>query len=742
MAKTFITVIVPLRLEWTPYYYVDVPDDGAECPVRRGDRVRVMVAGRYYQAVVYQVGVSPVIAESKIRKITSVEPLERISEEEIKLWEFIAEYYMCSIGEVYKAAYPVGRISEEQIGEHIRQRAMARKDRMLAALTKKKETFELRMAKRQEELSKARKEERKQLLCSQLESLSVQLDEVLARLTSLESEEVAETVLELAPITLSEAQTVAYKSIVKAFGNNKIALLNGITGSGKTEIYCTLAQEVLRQGKNVLYLVPEIALSRQLEDRLEKVFGDCLLTSHSGESYVHRREVAAAVRERQYVLLGTRSSIFLPHRDLGLIIIDEEHDTSYKQDNPSPRYNARDCALVMGRIFSCPVVLGSATPSLESLYNTSAGRYELVSLTERYYEGKDAQVEVIDTIAERRKRGMVGSLSRKLIAHVHDTLQRGEQVLILRARKAYSPYVQCDSCGDMPRCPHCNVTLSYHKDRNRLVCHYCGHSEPYVMTCPKCGGNRVSVGTGTQKVEEEISALFPEAKVGRLDGDNMAQSGKTISEFSQGRMDILVGTQMVSKGFDFENLTLVAVIQSDSLLGQQDFRADERAVQLLEQLRGRGGRRGKQSLFVIQTSQPDHPVYSRLSSGYDFSGSELGMRNEFGFPPYTRLVSLVLKDTNLPRLEKLSGDLSMVLARLSGGRPTIVANPKDSALCVSFPYAPAVDKVSGESIRHIRLTLRRDRNLASFKARILDQIAAFEKEKSWSGHISIDVDPI
>lgn len=741
MGKTFITVILPLRLEWNPYYYVETMDASAPA-VRRGDRVRVMVAGRYYQGVVYETGVTPVIPENKIRPIVSVEPLERISEEEIRLWEFIAEYYMCSIGEVYKAAYPVGRISEEQIGEHIRQRNEARKARLVAALTRKKEAFDSRLDKRRAELEKAKKEERKQLLRSQLEELSAQLNEVEGRLSSILDETQEKTDLDLAQITLSEAQTVAYKSIVKAFGDNKIALLNGITGSGKTEIYCTLAEEVLRQGRNVLYLVPEIALSRQLEDRLQKIFGDCLLTSHSGESYVHRREVAAAVRQRQYVLLGTRSSIFLPHRDLGLIIIDEEHDTSYKQDNPSPRYNARDCALMMGRIFSCPVILGSATPSLESLYNTSAGRYELVPLTERYYEGEDAQVEVIDTIAERRKRGMVGSLSRKLIAHIHDTLERGEQVLVLRARKAYSPYVQCDSCGDMPRCPHCNVTLSYHKDRNRLVCHYCGHSEPYVMTCPKCGGNRVSVGTGTQKVEEEISALFPDAKVGRLDGDNVAQSAKTISEFAQGSMDILVGTQMVSKGFDFENLTLVAVIQSDSLLGQQDFRADERAVQLLEQLRGRGGRRGKQSLFVIQTSQPDHPVYSRLSSGYDFSTGELGMRSEYGFPPYTRLIGLVLKDTNLPRLEKLSSELSMVLARLSGSLPTVVANPKDSALSVSYPYAPVVDKVSGESIRHIRLKLRRDRNLAALKTRILAEIATFEKVKSWSGHISVDVDPV
>ena len=739
MGKTFITVILPLRLEWNPYYYVE---DGTD--VRRGDRVRVAVTGKYYSGVVCETGVKPAIEESRIRSITSVEPLGRITEEELKLWEFIAEYYMCTIGEVYKAAYPVGRVSEEQAGERIRQRSEARQAKERAALERKKETLEARLERRNEELAKAKKEERKQLLEAQIRELIAQIDIVKADLAPRQesSGTMVPCTRDISPISLSAPQQKAFESIGKAFREGKYALLDGVTGSGKTEIYCKLAAQALEQGKNVLYLVPEIALSRQLEHRLKAVFGDLLQVSHSGESFVHRRETAAVLRERPYVLLGPRSSIFLPHRDLGLIIIDEEHDTSYKQDNPSPRYNARDCALMMGRIHSCPVILGSATPSLESLYNASAGRYVLVPLTERYYQGADSEVEVIDTIAERRKKGMVGSLSRKLISHIHDTLARGEQVLILRGRKAYSPFVQCDGCGDMPKCPNCNVTLSYHKDRGTLTCHYCGHSEPFAHVCPKCGGTRQSVGTGTQKVEEEASALFPEARVGRLDGDNMASSARTIEEFAQGKMDILVGTQMVSKGFDFENLTLVAVIQSDSLLGQQDFRADERALQLLEQLRGRGGRRGGKSLFVIQTSQPDHPVYSRLSQDSDFSTGELAMRRGYGFPPYTRIVGLVLRDANLARLEKMSAQLSMVLARSFGSGPSLIADMTDRAVCVSYPYAPSVDRISGESIRHIRITLRRDRNLAAYKGSITRTIAEFEKERAWTGHVSTDVDPV
>lgn len=742
-SRIYITVILPLRLEWNPYYYVEA---GQEVYV--GDKVRVAVSGRRYTGVVYEVGVTPVIPENKIHSVSEILSLDRVSDSEIKLWEFISDYYLCTIGEVYKAAYPVGKLSDEQIVENMKLRARIKKERQSAALMKKAEGLESKIAKRQEkraliDVSKLKNLEKISLIDNQLSDLLKQLDEVRSAMSLLNApQEASQPCMNLSEIFLSDAQNKAYDEILNGFKDNKIVLLNGITGSGKTEIYCKLAQEALKQGKNVLYLVPEIALSRQLEDRLSKVFGDCLHTYHSGESYVSRREAAIAMKEGPCVLLGTRSSIFLPHRNLGLIIVDEEHDQSYKQDNPAPRYNGKDCAIMMGGMHSCPVILGSATPSMESWYNCLSGRYELVNLDRRYYDGADAQIEIIDTIAERRKRGMVGGLSRKLIAHIHETLEKDEQVLVLRGRKAYSPAVQCEECGTIAKCPHCSVSMSYHKDRNRLVCHSCGHSEVYVGKCPSCGGNRLFLGAGTQKIEEELAGLFPSARVGRLDGDNSSEAANVISDFAAGKMDILVGTQMVSKGFDFENLTLVAVVQSDSLLGQQDFRADEKALQLLAQLRGRSGRRGKESLFVIQTSQPSHPVYGQLGSASGFVSSEMAVRGTFGFPPYTRIVTVILKDSNLPRLEKLSSMLSVEMASEFGMRPVVVAVQGDSSVYVSYPFAPPVDRLMDEHVRHIRITLAKDRNLAGNKARIKTKIANFEREKAWMDHISIDVDPI
>ena len=296
--------------------------------------------------------------------------------------------------------------------------------------------------------------------------------------------------------------------------------------------------------------------------------------------------------------------MFLPHHDLGLIVVDEEHDTSYKQDAPAPRYNGRDTALMLARIMGAEVLLGTATPSLESLYNCRSGRMDKVDLNCRYFGSADADVEIVDTRAERRKHGMSGNFSFKLIAHINDALAHGGQVLILRGRRAYSPAVQCSACGDIPRCPHCNVPLSWHRQEGILLCHYCGWREPYTGKCRKCGGDLEPLGSGTQRIEEEASALFPDARVARLDGDTAMEAGREeeiIRDFAKRSIDILIGTQILAKGFDFDGLSLVAVIQADSLLGQQDFRADERAVQLLEQFRGRSGRRGDKGLLVIQT---------------------------------------------------------------------------------------------------------------------------------------------
>ncbi len=738
--KMYISVILPLRLEWNPCYRADVSMN-----LGVGGRVRVRFARRYYVAVVYEVGIVPSAAEDKILDVESVESLEAVSREEIRLWEFVSSYYMCTIGEVYKAAYPSMRVSGEKTGLRMMNGRKEKAEKERAALMAKAEMLEEKLRMRTAVLDGMKRTDTKKYLDlkSRIERLAVQKADVNARLSTFSSGEsensvnlhaVGPSIAEYSAPELTAVQNKAMTEILEAFDRGKTVLLDGVTGSGKTEIYISVALKTLASGHNVLYMVPEIALSRQLEYRLRSYFGESLAVFHSAESPVRKREVASAIRTAPYVVLGTRSSVFLPHHDLGLVIVDEEHDFSYKQESPAPRYNGRDTAAVLAAIHSSALLLGSATPSFESMYNSMTGKYAVVRLKERYYRGDDSRVEIIDTISERRKNGMEGDFSLKLISHIRETLGRGEQVLVLRGRKAYAPAVQCEGCGLIPRCGHCDVPLSYHKDREALMCHYCGRTVRFSGICPECGGKLRPMGSGTQKIEEELSALFPSARVARLDGDNSSSSSGIIKDFAEGKTDILVGTQIVAKGFDFANLVLVAVIQSDTLLGQFDFRADEKAYQLLEQLKGRGGRRGKESLFVIQTAQPDHPVYRRLLEGGDssFLGvSELELRRRFAYPPFTRLIIFILRDPDLSRLEKIS-------AQLSAGLRTLLAD--DSR--VSEPYPPPVDRQSDMYIRNVRVTLERDRNLPADKKKIYDYALRFEKESKWPGYLAVDVDPV
>ncbi|MGN0195908.1 MAG: primosomal protein N' [Candidatus Cryptobacteroides sp.] len=734
--SAYITVILPLRLDWEPFYMCS----GAT----RGDRVRVKFAGKEYTAVVDGTGVplQEGINPEKVLPVISTEPLERVSPEEISLWHFIADYYMCTVGEVYKAAYPSSRISEEKALQRSGERAAARKEKMLAAIEAKRRDIEARIAKKEEELSRTRPGTKKEAalneavaaLKSRLAQAAVQKDDAGA---------VPEPDSGPAEIRLSPAQEKALEGIMEVLSSGKPALLHGVTGSGKTEIYLSLAQKTLEEGRNVLYMVPEIAVSRQIEQRIRSVFGDRLLVCHSGESPSRRRDTASAMRKRPYILLGTRSSVLLPHRRLGLVIIDEEHDRSYKQDEPAPRYSGRDTAVQLARMQGAALVLGSATPSLESLYNCRTGRYGRVILEEKYFRGSDAAIEIIDTRAERRKNGMKGDFSLKLISHIRETLEGGGQVMILRARRSYSPAVQCDECGAMPRCPHCNVSLSLHQGAQpRLVCHWCGYSEPFSGTCPSCGGRMHPLGAGTQRIEEEARELFPQARIARLDSDSSSSAGQIIEDFADGRTDILIGTQIVAKGFDFGRLELVAVIQADGLFGQQDFRADERAAQLLVQLRGRCSRRGGKGLFVIQTATPDHPVYSMLDGGEDLTLTRLGERRAFAFPPVTRLIIVQVRDTNPDRAERMANLLGRALAARFRTSPSLTMIPtQGQSICISYPYAPAIDKVSDRYIRHIRIVLRRDSSLSDNKKAIGECIAEFGKEHSWTGHTVIDVDP-
>ena len=630
------------------------------------------------------------------------EGLPRVLPDEIQFWRAVSDYYLCSMGEVYKAAYPALKTGQEEVE------------------ARNKERLETRLERLKDKAEKARREDTRERYKAEIETV-----EALLR---------GEAPVSVpAPVTLSPAQEIAARTARKALADGKTVLLHGVTGSGKTEIYLKLAQETLDQGRSVLFLVPEIALSRQLEDRIATVFPD-VLVFHSGVSAARRSQVASCVRKPgQYLVLGTRSALFLPHHHLGLIIVDEEHDTSYKQDAPAPRYNARESAIMLGVIQKAQVVLGSATPSLESLYNAETGRFVKVDLKERFHSGDEAEIRIIDTVAERRKRGMTGSFSRKLIREITDTLDGDGQVLVLRARRSYAPSVQCTECGKIPKCPHCHVPMSLHRGPDRLVCHYCGHTEPYTGICPSCHGELQPLGAGTQKVEEELTNLFPERRIARLDGDTPdTEEAAIIRRFAAGDIDILVGTQIITKGFDFDGLSLVAVLQADSLVGQQDFRADERAFQLLEQFRGRSGRRGRPGRIVIQTREPEHPVYARLQGSDD--ADLLAERKLFGYPPYTRLIHITLKDSNEKRLDYLSKELrNALLATFADA---------DTPPAVIGPYAPAVDRIAGESIRQLRVMLARNKALTALKRTLAQAVSTFGKERKYAAHLVVDVDPV
>lgn len=805
--RIFIQVILPLRLEWEPFYYQEIElsesagDASGLFPVtstgsvterdkeqvRVGDRVRVNFAGKEYVGVVSMADAGKQAEEmgivDKVKPILGMaEGLEPVTKEEIELWRQIAEYYLCTVGEVYKAAYPAQKVEKEVVQARQEALKVEREEKNRTKIADKIKRLEERAEKKAELAAKARKSESRERYLAEKEMLEGEIGLLVRKLTSTvgelcrttgsvtgygdsvtyhqDEEPIGGSIIETSEgtekeISLSAAQEEAYSKIKEIFAKGKPALLHGVTGSGKTEIYLKLAQETLAMGKNVLYLVPEIALSRQLEDRISETFQE-LLVFHSGEAMSRKREVATVLRHagepaegKGYVVLGTRSAIFLPHKNLGLVIVDEEHDTSYKQDSPAPRYNGRETAIMMAKIFGANVILGSATPSLESLYNCSVGRYGLVTLNKRFYDAADSDIEIIDTIAERRKNGMIGNFSRKLIEHIGKCLGEHRQVLILRERRAYSPIVQCQECGDIPKCRCCNVSLSLHRhaDGNeKLVCHYCGRVYEYTGKCHKCGGELKPLGSGTQKIEEEASKLFPNARIARLDSDT-AQSRKyetdTIRKFSNGEIDILIGTRMVAKGFDFSGLSLVAVLQADSILGQEDYRADERGLQLLEQFRGRCGRRGEKGLFVIQTSQPEHPVYQSIDGKLDENGTMtrfLGERKLFGYPPYSRVIGVVIKDYNQARVDLLSRDLGEYLRGALAVKVSFAPGVQNGPNVIG-PYSPAIDKISNQNIRQIRVLLPKDRSLARNKETLAAAVERFEKEKKYSGHIALDVDP-
>ena len=541
------------------------------------------------------------------------------------------------------------------------------------------------------------------------------------------------------PPELSIEQQRAYSEIHQAMRQHAITLLHGVTSSGKTSVYMHLIADALKLGKQVLYLVPEIALTTQLTRRLRRVFGDKLLIYHSKFSDNERVDIWKRLLNTMEpcVVIGVRSSVFLPYSNLGLVIVDEEHDSSYKQQDPAPRYNGRNAALILAQMHGAKTVLGSATPAIEVYYHALAGHYGLVKLMTRYGDIQMPEVKVIDTIAARKRREMQGMFSTELLNNCRKALKEGEQVILFQNRRGYSPLVRCKECGSVPKCENCDVSLTYHKHSRSLVCHYCGYTIPLPDLCPACHLPGLEIiGYGTERIEDDIDAVFPGEKISRMDLDTTRSKNsydRIIDEFSNHRTNILVGTQMVTKGLDFDAVSIVGILNADTMINFPDFRSHERAFDMLEQVSGRAGRAHKQGQVIIQTSKPDHDVI-KFVQAHDYEGfyqHELADREKFGYPPFTKVINIYLKHRDDATVGELAVRYSGLLRQVFGTR-------------VLGPMAPLVARVQNLYIRQITLKMETAASMTKVKGilRTLyeQMIAADARMKNI--RLYYDVDPV
>ena len=537
---------------------------------------------------------------------------------------------------------------------------------------------------------------------------------------------------------LSPAQQKAYEEVQQQLKNKAVCLLHGITSSGKTQIYIKLIEQFIKQGKQVLYMLPEIALTSQIIRRLQKHFGGYIGIYHSKFSQNERVEIWNKVKNGELkVILGARSSVFLPYNHLGLVICDEEHDTSFKQQDPAPRYNGRDAAIYFSSLFGAKVILGSATPSIESYYNSTTGKYGLVELPERYGDVHLPAIEIIDTrkVVQKEKSKII--LSPPLIDAINEVVNRNKQVILFQNRRGYTPYQVCATCGWIPQCKYCDVSLTFHKFTNKLVCHYCGSTYPPVHTCAACGNHKfVQRNFGTEKIEEQLQEIFPDAKVARMDIDTV--KGKNahdvlIQQFEQRKIDILVGTQMVVKGLDFDNVDLVGILDADGLLHFADFRVNERAFQLMEQVSGRAGRKEATGKVMIQTANPSHPVL-QIVQQHDYIKmvtEELEKRKQFFYPPFSRLIHLSFRHKMKDVVERAAYDFANALKNRYGQY-------------IVGPAEPVIGRIRNQYLMELLLKLPRDgKTLNQCKKDLLEQIAILHQNKSFrSVTIVADVDVV
>jgi primosomal protein N' (replication factor Y) len=687
----------------------------------------------------------------------------RLNQQQLKLWEWISTYYICSEGEVMKAALPLAFTPDSDKEGNFSERYKAKEElyvRLRKGLDEKSlnELIDsLKKVPKQEKLlldylslagydnkNGAAPVKRSELLGTSDISMAVLNGLIKKHILECYPVEVSrinsdvKTTKEPAP--LSSAQQKALVKIKSVFKEKEVALLHGVTSSGKTEIYIHLIQEELAKGKQVLYMLPEIALTTQIINRLRGYFGTTVGVYHSCFNDLERVEIWEKTKgvgnEQRYgLVLGVRSSLFLPYENLGLIIVDEEHDGSYKQQDPAPRYNARDTAIVLASLHKAKTLLGSASPSVESYANAVNGKYGLVELNERFGAIRLPDIILADTREAYRKKLMVSHFTPELLTAMDEALGKGEQIILFQNRRGFSPYVECTECGWIPRCDNCSVSLTYHKGINKLVCHYCGKTVDVPYRCGNCESTSIKTkGFGTEKIEDEIKIVFPDAKVGRMDQDTTrGKNGfdRIIKEFEEGRIDILAGTQMISKGLDFENLTVVGILNADNLLNFPDFRAHERGYQLIEQVSGRAGRRQKRGRVVIQTSDPRNKVIRQLLN-HDYLGmfsTEINERRTFNYPPFRRMIRINMRHKNMALLDQVTGQVAAELRKLFGD-------------AVLGPEYPLVSRVQLWYIKTILIKLEPNKELARSKRRISEILLWSEKLPGASSlRISIDVDP-
>lgn len=754
----YVDVILPLPLEGTFTYSVPEP---METQVRMGVRVLVPLGrSKTYTAMAVRLhSEKPEFETRPIIQVIDAEPV--LIEQQLRLWQWISTYYMSPIGDVFKAALPAGLKAEENYRPKtvrcVTLPANLRSEQSLhMALTilkralKQHQTFStyLELSHWSEIDGETPPAHITEIACDELQNAANASDAVLRQLIQrnfleLYHREVGRlnTTGEYHPERiqpLSPAQKAAEDSIQKQFNEKNVVLLHGVTSSGKTEIYIHLIKKAIDEGKQVLYLLPEIALTVQMTRRLQNVFGSRLGIYHSKYSDAERVEIwkKQLSSEPYDVILGARSAVFLPFTRLGFVIVDEEHETSFKQQDPAPRYHARSTAIMLARMYEgAKVLLGTATPSMESYHNACMGKYGYVQLTTRYKDVAMPEIRVVDTKDLYHRKMMRGAFSPDLLEAMRTALRNKKQVLLFQNRRGFAPMVECKVCGWVPKCKNCDVSLTYHRSMNLLTCHYCGYTYPVPKQCPNCESTELlGRGYGTEKIEDRVRELFPEARIARMDLDTTRSAGaygRIIDDFSCGRTDILIGTQMITKGLDFSGVTVVGILNADTMLNYPDFRAYEQAFQMLSQVSGRAGRRDERGLVILQTKSADLPVIQQVVAGdfKTFARDLLEERSMFRYPPFYHLVYVYLRHRNEQLVDSAAIEMASRLRQAFADR-------------VLGPDKPAVARVKTESIRKIVIKLEQGINLPLARQCMAEARTQLLQDKRYAAMtVFFDVDP-